>query len=89
MTAVPWNVSYLQYSPAGMTTPLQAGNNNDPPYAMAPRAFTSSISASPPMPRARHIRLTLSAPAVPPATTVAVVESTYELQQGVVNRGGL
>jgi len=86
-TAVPWNVSYVQYSPLGMTTPLQAGNNNDPPYAWTPGFYIVDLGvAADAQGEAYQIDAFSSGGT---AGTVAVVESTYEVQQGVVNRGGL
>ena len=87
VTAVPWNVSYVQYSPAGMTTPLQAGNNNDPPYAWTPGFYIVDLGvAADAQGEAYQIDAFSSGGTT---GTVAVVESTYEIQQGVVNRGGL
>jgi type IV pilus assembly protein PilX len=87
VTAVPWNVSYLQYSPLGMTTPTQAGNNNDPPYAWTPGFYIVDLGvAADAQGEAYQIDAFSSGGT---AGTVAVVESTYEVQQGVVNRGGL
>jgi len=87
-TAVPWaGVTYLQYSPPGSTTPLQAGVNGDPPYALTPGFYISDLGPSADAQGEIYLIDAFSSGAT--TSTVAVVESTYEVQQGVVNRGGL
>jgi len=84
---LPWPVTYMQYSPAGSTTPLQVGLNADPPYALTPGFYISDLG---PSADAQGEVYTIDAFSSGATTnTIAVVESTYEVQQGVVNRGGL
>lgn len=87
ITTVPWPVAYVQYSPTGSTTPLQAGINNDPPYALTPGFYISDLGpAADAQGEVYQIDAFSSGATV---NTIAVVESAYELQQGIVNRGGL
>jgi type IV pilus assembly protein PilX len=86
---LPWAVSYVQYSPPGSTTPLQVPNpsNNDPPYALTPGFYISDLGpAADAQGEVYQIDAFSSGATV---NTIAVVESAYELQQGVANRGGL
>lgn len=84
---LPWPVSYVQYSPVGMATPLQAGNNNDPAYAWTPGFYIVDLGLAADAAGEAYQIDAFSSGAT--TGTVAVVESTYEVQQGVVNRGGL
>jgi type IV pilus assembly protein PilX len=84
---LPWPVGYIQYSPVGMTTPLQAGNNNDPAYAWTPGFYIVDLGLAADAAGEAYQIDAFSSGAT--TGTVAVVESTYEVQQGVVNRGGL
>jgi type IV pilus assembly protein PilX len=85
---LPWPVSYVQYSPAGMGTPLQAGANlNDPPYAWTPGFYIVDLGLAADAAGEAYQVTAFSSGGT--TGTVAVVESTYEVQQGVVNRGGL
>ena len=84
---LPWPVSYIQYSPLGMATPLQAGNNNDPAYAWTPGFYIVDLGLAADAAGEVYQIDAFSSGAT--TGTVAVVESTYEVQQGVVNRGGL
>jgi type IV pilus assembly protein PilX len=84
---LPWPVSYVQYSPVGMATPLQAGNNNDPAYAWTPGFYIVDLGLAADAAGEVYQIDAFSSGAT--TGTVAVVESTYEVQQGVVNRGGL
>ena len=84
---LPWPVSYVQYSPVGMATPLQAGNNNDPAYAWTPGFYIVDLGLAADAAGEVYQINAFSSGAT--TGTVAVVESTYEVQQGVVNRGGL
>jgi type IV pilus assembly protein PilX len=84
---LPWSVSYVQYSPVGMATPLQAGNNNDPAYAWTPGFYIVDLGLAADAAGEAYRIDAFSSGAT--TGTVAVVESTYEVQQGVVNRGGL
>jgi len=84
----PWPVTYVQYSPPGMGTPLQVGANpNDPPYAWTPGFYIVDLGvAADAVGEAYQVTAFSSGGTT---GTVAVVESTYEVQQGVINRGGL
>jgi type IV pilus assembly protein PilX len=84
---LPWPVTYVQYSPVGMATPLQAGNNNDPAYAWTPGFYVVDLGRAADAQGEAYQIDAFSSGAT--TGTVAVVESTYEVQQGVVNRGGL
>jgi type IV pilus assembly protein PilX len=84
---LPWPVSYVQYSPVGMATPLQAGNNTDPAYAWTPGFYIVDLGLAADAAGEAYQIDAFSSGAT--TGTVAVVESTYEVQQGVVNRGGL
>jgi type IV pilus assembly protein PilX len=84
---LPWPVTYVQYSPLGSTTPLQAGLNNDPPYALTPGFYISDLGPSADAQGEVYQIDAFSSGAT--VNTIAVVESIYEVQQGVVNRGGL
>ena len=84
---LPWLVTYIQYSPVGMATPLQAGNNNDPAYAWTPGFYVVDLGLAADAQGEAYQIDAFSSGAT--TGTVAVVESTYEVQQGVVNRGGL
>ena len=84
---LPWPVSYVQYSPVGMATPLQAGNNNDPAYAWTPGFYIVDLGLAADAAGEAYQIDAFSSGAT--TGTVAVVESTYEVQQGVINRGGL
>jgi Tfp pilus assembly protein PilX len=83
-----WPVTYVQYSPAGMTTPAQAGaNSNDPAYVWTPGFYIVDLGLAANAAGEAYQITAFSSGAT--TGTVAVVESTYEVQQGVVNRGGL
>jgi type IV pilus assembly protein PilX len=85
-TTVPW-ATQIQYVPPTMGVPGVAGTNGDPPYFAAPAFYIADRGvAGDGAGEAYQVDAYGygSAPA-----TVAVVESTYEVAQGVVNRGGL
>ena len=85
---LPWWATYVQYSPAGMGTPAQAGTNgNDPPYVWTPGFYIVDLGLAADAAGEAYQITAFSSGAT--TGTVAVVESTYEVQQGVVNRGGL
>jgi type IV pilus assembly protein PilX len=84
---LPWPVTYVQYSPLGSATPLQAGANPDPPYALTPGFYISDLGPSADAQGEVYQIDAFSSGAT--INTIAVVESIYELQQGTVNRGGL
>ena len=85
-TVVPWNIQ-VTYTPQNMLLvgqPLVAGN---PPYFATPAFW---ISDRGPAADAQGEAYQIDAYGYGSgASTVAVVESVYEVQQGVVNRGGL
>jgi type IV pilus assembly protein PilX len=98
---VPWDVTnvlaaapygwangiQVTYLPPGMSVPGVNGGNNDPPYAATPGFFIADAGvAADGQGEAYQIDAYGYGGS---AATVAVVESTYEVQQGVVNRGGL
>jgi type IV pilus assembly protein PilX len=85
---LPWPATYVQYSPAGMATPAQAGTNgNDPPYVWTPGFYIVDLGLAADAAGEAYQITAFSSGGT--TGTVAVVESTYEVQQGVVNRGGL
>ena len=88
---MPWPVTYVQYLPAGMGTlgPVaQAGTNaSDPPYAWTPGFYIVDLGLAADAAGEAYQVTAFSFGGT--TNTVAVVESTYEIQQGVVNRGGL
>jgi type IV pilus assembly protein PilX len=90
--AAPWPVQ-VTYVPTGMSvTPGVNGASGDPPYALAPAFYISQLGlAGDGLGVAYQIDAygTGSTTLASASSTVAVVESTFELQQGVVNRGGL
>ena len=81
---VNWNVR-TEYQPAGMT--LTGGTIGNPPFFAVPAFYISDRGpAADASGEAYQINAYGYGSA---ASTVAIVESTYEVQQGVVNRGGL
>jgi type IV pilus assembly protein PilX len=76
-----WPVTYVQYTPAGMGTPAQAG------YVWTPGFYIVDLGLAADAAGEAYQVTAFSSGAT--TGTVAVVESTYEVQQGVVNRGGL
>lgn len=86
LTTVPWPIQ-VTYTPQNMILvgqPLVAGN---PPYFNTPAFWITDVGvAADAAGEAYQIDAYGYGSA---ASTVAVVESTYEVQQGVVNRGGL
>ena len=91
VTTVPWAIQ-TQYLPTGLCAPPAtctsgAGGTGDPPYFAEPAFYIADVGvAGDGAGEAYQIDAYGYASAV---GTVAVVESTYEVQQGVVNRGGL
>ena len=83
---LPWPVTYLQYLPPGSTVG-QVGPNGDAPYALTPGFYISDLGASADAEGEVYQIDAFSSGAT--TSTIAVVESIYELQQGIVNRGGL
>ena len=77
----------IQYVPPTMGVPGVAGTNGDPPYFGAPAFYLTDLGvAGDGAGEAYQIDAYGYGST---AGTVAVVESTYEVAQGVVNRGGL
>jgi type IV pilus assembly protein PilX len=83
----PWPAQ-VTYLPPGMSVTLGVnGASNDPPYWATPGFYIADVGlAADGAGEAYQIDAYGYGGA---AGTVAVVESTYEVQQGVVNRGGL
>ena len=84
---LPWTRG-VTYTPPNMSVTAGVnGPNGDPPYAATPAFYISDVGvAADGAGEAYQIDAYGYGGA---ATTVAIVESTYEVQQGVVNRGGL
>jgi type IV pilus assembly protein PilX len=84
---LPWTLG-VTYTPPNMSvTPGVNGPNGDPPYFATPGFYIADLGlAADGAGEAYQIDAYGYGGA---ANTVAVVESTYEIQQGVVNRGGL
>jgi type IV pilus assembly protein PilX len=85
---LPWNLA-VTYTPPGMTTlaAQQSGSSGDPPYFASPGFYVADLGpAADGAGEAYQIDAYGYGGA---STTVAVVESTYEVSQGIVNRGGL
>ena len=77
----------VQYVPPTMGVPGVAGPNGDPPYFAAPGFYISYRGVAG---DGAGVAYQIDAYGYgSTAGTVAVVESTYEVAQGVVNRGGL
>jgi type IV pilus assembly protein PilX len=84
---LPWALGVTYLPPNMSVTPNVNGPNGDPPYAATPAFYIADVGvAADGAGEAYQIDAYGYGGA---ATTVAVVESTYEVQQGVVNRGGL
>jgi type IV pilus assembly protein PilX len=87
VTQVPWALGVTYLPPNMSVTAGVNGPNGDPPYFATPGFYISDVGvAADGAGEAYQIDAYGYGGA---ATTVAVVESTYEVQQGVVNRGGL
>jgi len=83
---LPWTLG-VTYVPPTMGVPGVAGSNGDPPYFGAPAFYVTDLGlAGDGAGEAYQIDAYGYGGT---AGTVAVVESTYEVAQGVVNRGGL
>jgi type IV pilus assembly protein PilX len=87
VTQVPWLLG-VTYQPLNMSVTAGVnGPNGDPPYFATPGFYIADLGlAADAAGEAYQIDAYGYGGA---AGTVAVVESTYEVQQGVVNRGGL
>jgi type IV pilus assembly protein PilX len=92
LTVFPWTTQ-VTYLPPGMSVTAGVnGANGDPPYALTPGFYITDLGpAGDGQGEAYQIDAygTGTTAINVASTTVAVVESTYEIQQGVVNRGGL
>ena len=85
---LPWPIR-TEYTPQGMLLQSlgQASVVNDPAYFAAPAFYIADLGiAADGAGEAYQVAAYAYGTA---ANTIAVVESTYEVQQGVVNRGGL
>lgn len=85
---LPWNLA-VAFTPPNMSTYAanQSGSNGDPPYFDSPRFYIVDLGqAADTAGEAYQIDAYGYGGS---STTVAIVESTYEVAQGVVNRGGL
>jgi type IV pilus assembly protein PilX len=77
----------IQYVPPTMGVPGVAGTNGDPPYFGAPAFYLADLGVAG---DGAGEAYQIDAYGYGSTDgTVAVVESTYEVAQGVVNRGGL
>jgi type IV pilus assembly protein PilX len=84
---LPWAIGVTYLPPNMSVTAGVNGPNGDPPYFATPGFYISDVGvAADGAGEAYQIDAYGYGGS---ATTVAVVESTYEVQQGVVNRGGL
>jgi type IV pilus assembly protein PilX len=92
LTSFPWTTQ-VTYLPPGMSVTAGVnGANGDPPYALTPAFYITDLGpAGDGQGEAYQVDAygTGSTAINVASTTVAVVESTYEIQQGVINRGGL
>ena len=79
---LPWWATYVQYTPAGM---VAGTGGND--YAWTPGFYIVDLGLAADAAGEAYQITAFSSGGT--TGTVAVVESTYEVQQGVVNRGGL
>ena len=77
----------VTYVPPTMGVPGVAGTNGDPPYFAAPGFYISDRGVAGDTAGEAYQIDAYGYGST--AGTVAVVESTYEIAQGVVNRGGL
>ena len=84
VTQVPWNIQ-TTYQPQGMT--LTGGNASNPPYFAIPAFYIADRGLG--ADGAGEVYEISAYGYGSAASTVAVVQSIYEVQQGVVNRGGL
>ncbi len=85
---LPWTIG-ATYTPMNMSTMTagQTGSSGDPPYFAPPGFYIADLGlAADGAGEAYQIDAYGFGGA---QTTVAIVESTYEVAQGVVNRGGL
>jgi type IV pilus assembly protein PilX len=86
-TQVPWAIQ-VTFLPPGMNS----GLNGDPPYALSPAFYITLLgTAGDGLGAAYQVDAygTGTTTLASASATVAVVESSFELQSGVLNRGGL
>jgi type IV pilus assembly protein PilX len=87
VSTIPWPIQ-VQYLPAGMSVTAGVnGVNGDLPYAGTPAFYIADLGLAGDAQGEAYQVNAYGYGASP--STVAVVESVYEVQQGVVNRGGL
>jgi type IV pilus assembly protein PilX len=83
-TNIPWPVQYIQFLPPGMSaTPGLPGANGDPPYFAIPQYYIADLGIA-----GDGVSKTYQIDALAygaNSTTVAVVESVYEIKPGVSN----
>ena len=86
--ALPWNLA-VTYTPPNMSTYAagQSGTSGDPPYFASPGFYIADLGRA--ADNAGEVYQIDAYGYGGASTTVAIVESTYEISQGVVNRGGL
>jgi type IV pilus assembly protein PilX len=81
---IPWGVQYIQFLPPGMSvTPGVNGANGDPPYFAIPQYYIADLGTA-----ADGVSKTYQIDALAygaASSTVAVVESIYEIKPGVSN----
>jgi type IV pilus assembly protein PilX len=85
---LPWNLA-VTYTPPGMSTTLngQSASSGNPTYFAPPGFYIADVGLAN---DGQGEAYQISAYGYGGSqTTVAIVESTYEVAQGVVNRGGL
>ncbi len=84
---LPWTLGVTYLPPSMSVTPGVNGPNGDPPYFATPAYYIADLGvANDGLGEAYQVNAYGYGGA---STTVAVVESTFEIAQGVVNRGGL
>jgi type IV pilus assembly protein PilX len=85
--ALPWTLGVTYLPPSMSVTPGVNGANGDPPYFATPAYYITDLGlANDGQGEAYQVDAYGYGGA---SNTVAVVESTFEVAQGVVNRGGL
>ncbi len=91
LTTFPWTTQVTFLPPGMSVTAGVNGANNDPPYALTPGFYITDLGpAGDGQGEAYQIDAYGSGSTANnvASATLAVVESTYEIQQGVVCRGG-
>ena len=85
--ALPWALGVSYLPPSMSVTPGVNGANGDPPYFATPAYYISDLGVANDGQGEAYQVDAYGYGGAP--NTVAVVESTFEVTQGVVNRGGL